>query len=30
MGVKNEYDSDTPADEKLDTSYYTRMIYSWH
>jgi putative salt-induced outer membrane protein YdiY len=29
MGVRNEYESDTPAEEKLDTSYYTRMIYSW-
>lgn len=29
MGLKNDYDSDTSADEKMDTSYYTRMIYSW-
>lgn len=29
MGIKNDYDSNTSADEKLDTSYYTRMIYSW-
>lgn len=29
FGIRNEYLSETPADEKLDTSYYTRMIYSW-
>lgn len=29
MGVRNEYQSVTTAEEKLDTSYYTRMIYSW-
>ncbi len=29
MGVKNEYESETAAEERLDTSYYTRMIYSW-
>ena len=29
LGVRNEYQSETSADEKLDTSYYTRMIYSW-
>lgn len=29
MGIKNEYESETTAEEKLDTSYYTRMIYSW-
>ena len=29
LGILNEYQSETPADEKLDTSYYTRMIYSW-
>jgi len=29
MGIKNEYESETAAEEKLDTSYYTRMIYSW-
>lgn len=29
MGVKNEYESKTTAEEKLDTSYYTKMIYSW-
>lgn len=29
MGIKNEYESETTEDEKLDTSYYTKMIYSW-
>ena len=29
MGIKNEYESETTAKEKMDTSYYTRMIYSW-
>lgn len=29
MGLKNEYQSQTTAEEKLDTSYYTKMIYSW-
>ena len=29
LGVRNEYQSETSAEEKLDTSYYTRMIYSW-
>jgi putative salt-induced outer membrane protein YdiY len=29
MGIKNEYESETTAQEKMDTSYYTRMIYSW-
>jgi len=29
MGIKNEYESQTTADEKLDTTYYTKMIYSW-
>jgi putative salt-induced outer membrane protein YdiY len=29
FGIRNEYLSDTTAEEKLDTSYYTRMIYSW-
>jgi len=29
MGIKNEYESETTAEEKLDTSYYTKMIYSW-
>lgn len=29
MGIKNEYENETAAEEKLDTSYYTRMIYSW-
>jgi cell division septation protein DedD len=29
MGVENEYESEPVTDENLDTSYYTRMIYSW-
>lgn len=29
FGIRNEYLSEPAAEEKLDTSYYTRMIYSW-
>lgn len=29
MGIKNEYESETTAEENTDTTYYTRMIYSW-
>lgn len=29
MGLKNDYESQPSADKKLDTTYYTRMIYSW-
>lgn len=29
MGIKNEYESQTSAEEKLDTSYYTKLIWSW-
>lgn len=29
MGIKNEYESEPATDVKLDTSYYTKMIYSW-
>lgn len=29
MGIKNDYDSQPAAQKKLDTTYYTRMIYSW-
>jgi len=29
MGIKNEYSSQPAAAEKLDTTYYSRMIYSW-
>ena len=29
MGVKNEYHSQPAVEKKLDTTYYTRMIYSW-
>lgn len=29
MGVKNEYESQPAAEENLDTTYYSKMIYSW-
>lgn len=29
MGIKNEYESETTAAEKMDTTYYTKMVYSW-
>ena len=29
FGIKNEFDSEPAANEKLDTTYYTRMIYAW-
>ena len=29
FGVRNEYESEPATDTKLDTSYYTKMIYSW-
>jgi putative salt-induced outer membrane protein YdiY len=29
MGIKNEYESQTSAEKKLDTSYYTKLIWSW-
>lgn len=29
IGITNEYDSESTTPEKLDTRYYTRMIYSW-
>ncbi len=29
LGIENEYESEPATDEKLDTTYYTRMIYSW-
>lgn len=29
MGIQNEYISQTSADEKLDTRYYTEFVYSW-
>lgn len=29
VGIKNEFDSQPAAQEKLDTTYYSRMIYSW-
>ena len=30
MGLRNEYTSQTSAEEKLDTRYYTQFIYSWN
>ena len=29
LGVNNEYESEPASDERLDTTYYTKMIYSW-
>lgn len=29
IGIKNNYDSQSAAEQNLDTSYYTRMVYSW-
>ena len=29
MGVRNEYESQTTANEKLDTNYYSQFIYNW-
>jgi hypothetical protein len=29
IGIKNEYRSQTSADENLDTNYYSQLIYSW-
>ena len=29
FGVRNEYETETTAAEKLDTNYYTQLIYSW-
>ena len=29
IGVRNEYESQTSAAEKLDTNYYSQLIYSW-
>lgn len=29
MGVRNEYQSQTSADENLDTNYYSQFVYSW-
>ncbi|MFW5874534.1 MAG: DUF481 domain-containing protein [Verrucomicrobiota bacterium] len=29
IGMKNEYESEPATDENLDTTYYTKMIYSW-
>lgn len=29
MGIRNEYESQTSADENLDTNYYSQLVYSW-
>ena len=29
MGIRHEYQSQTSADENLDTSYYSQLVYSW-
>ena len=29
IGVRNEYQSQTTADENLDTNYYSQLVYSW-
>ncbi len=29
IGIKNEYESEPATEKSLDTTYYTRMIYSW-
>ncbi len=29
MGIRNEFESEPAVREKLDTTYYTRIIYSW-
>lgn len=29
LGIKNKYHSQPAAEEKLDTTYYTRLVYSW-
>ena len=29
FGINNEYESQPALEEKLETTYYTRMIYSW-
>ena len=29
IGVKNEFDSQSATSDKLDTTYYSRLIYSW-
>lgn len=28
-GIRHEYESQTTADEKLDTNYYSQFVYSW-
>ncbi len=29
IGIKNEYENQNSAEERLDTSYYTKLVYSW-
>jgi len=29
IGIKNDYDSQPAAEQRLDTSYYSRMVYTW-
>ena len=29
MGIRNEFESEPAVSESLDTTYYTRIIYSW-
>ena len=29
MGIRNEFESEPAVSENLDTTYYTRIIYSW-
>jgi putative salt-induced outer membrane protein YdiY len=29
MGITNEYDSQPAVEEKWDTTYYTKMVYTW-
>ena len=29
MGIRHEYESQTSANENLDTTYYSQLVYSW-
>ena len=29
IGIRHEYESQTSADENLDTNYYSQLVYSW-
>ena len=29
MGIKNEYETEPAVPEKLDTTYYSKMSFSW-